>query len=74
MIRRLSALPRPVAAALARPALQTRSFAKSAIASNAVLELDTRKVGNEIRKRGLTSAVTSRDGGMDRVGRLAHVT
>jgi hypothetical protein len=67
MLRRLTAIPRP-AAALVRQAVQARSFSKPAVAaSNVVLELDANKVGNEIRKRGLTSAVANRDGGMDRV-------
>lgn len=66
MLRRITALPRP-AAALARVApFQARAYAKPA-ASNVVLELDAKKVGNEIRKRGLTNAVANRDGGMDRV-------
>jgi len=62
MLRRFTAVSRP-AAAVARQALkpQTRAFSK-----NVVLELDAGKVGNEIRKRGLTSAVANRDGGMDR--------
>lgn len=68
MLRRISNLQRPAVQALARSA--ARGYVKPAAvgASNIVLELDSKKVGHEIRKRGLTSAVQNgRDGGMDRV-------
>lgn len=70
MLRRITAISRPSVAQLARP--QARAFSKSAAsavsASNILFELDSKKVGHEIRKRGLTNAVTSpRDGSMDRV-------
>ncbi|TXT13227.1 hypothetical protein VHUM_01628 [Vanrija humicola] len=69
MLRRITAVSRPSLAQLARP--QARAFSKSAAqavnASNVLFELDSKKVGHEIRKRGLTNAVTNpRDGSMDR--------
>lgn len=73
MFRRLPALRR--AAALQKP-VASRAFTKPSApvaassqlsSSNVVLELDTKQVGNEIRKRGLSGAVAGRDGGMDRV-------
>jgi N-acetyl-gamma-glutamyl-phosphate reductase/acetylglutamate kinase len=75
MFRRLPALRRASAAAV-KPA--TRQFTKPSATtaassqlgssnSNVILELDTKQVGNEIRKRGLSGAVQGRDGGMDRV-------
>ena len=73
MFRRLPALRR---AAATLPKQSTRNFTKPSAASaasnnlstsNVVLELDTKAVGNEIRKRGLSAAVQGRDGGMDRV-------
>lgn len=75
MTRRLLSLPRiPVLfycltrRAFSKPSLPLPVRARSRV-SNAVLELDARKVGCEIRRRGLTSAVGGppRDGGMDRV-------
>lgn len=66
MLRRLTALPRSAV----RTAL--RGYATPAVSSKPVLELDVKKVGSEIRKRGLTNAVNStRDGGMDRVSGLS---
>lgn len=63
MLSRLSKLPRP---ALARAAAR-RAYVAPAT-TKPVLELDAKKVGTEIRKRGLTNAiVNTRDGGMDRV-------
>jgi N-acetyl-gamma-glutamyl-phosphate reductase/acetylglutamate kinase len=62
MLPRLSKLPR---SALARVAAR-RAYVAPATAKP-VLELDVKKVGSEIRKRGLTNAVANtRDGGMDR--------
>lgn len=72
MFRRISSVSRPVAAQLARPAV-ARGFAKSVpsavSASDIVLQLEAKKIGSEIRKRGLSNAVANntRDGGMDRV-------
>ncbi|WWC91220.1 N-acetyl-gamma-glutamyl-phosphate reductase [Kwoniella dendrophila CBS 6074] len=75
MLRRCSNIPRS-ALNLSRPA--TRAFTKpsapvSASAlqlstkENVLFELDVKKVGHEIRKRGLTSAIgAQREGGMDR--------
>ena len=76
MLRRFSSLPR-TAVSVTR-AGGVRSFSKpSALlsastqlsSSNVILELDAKKVGNEIRKRGLANAIVggSRDHGMDRV-------
>ncbi|WVR09073.1 N-acetyl-gamma-glutamyl-phosphate reductase [Kwoniella sp. DSM 27419] len=79
MLRRSTNIPRS-ALKLQRAAINsTRAFAKpstpvSASASqlssskdNVLFELDVKKVGSEIRKRGLTSAVNGqREGGMDR--------
>lgn len=63
MLRRTAALPRSALRAAAQ-----RGYVKSAASLKPVLELDVKKVGSEIRKRGLTNAVSStRDGGMDRV-------
>lgn len=63
MLPRLSKLPR---SALARVAAR-RAYVAPATAKP-VLELDVKKVGSEIRKRGLTNAIANtRDGGMDRV-------
>lgn len=71
MLPRLTKLNRP-AAALARSA--QRSYVKPATAahlaaqSSPLFQFDVKKVGAEIRKRGLTNAVANtRDGGMDRV-------
>lgn len=68
MLPRLSKLSRPVARA------SVRSYVKPAtapLAKSTVLELDVKKVGAEIRKRGLANAVANtRDGGMDRVSGL----
>ncbi|WVW79337.1 N-acetyl-gamma-glutamyl-phosphate reductase [Kwoniella bestiolae CBS 10118] len=75
MLRRCSNIPRS-ALNLSRPTV--RAFSKpsapvSASASqlstkdNVLFELDVKKVGHEIRKRGLTSSIGSqREGGMDR--------
>lgn len=68
MLRRVSTLPGLAVQASARTA--ARGYVKPAAvgASNIVLELDAKKVGSEIRKRGLSSQVQNlRDGGMDRV-------
>jgi N-acetyl-gamma-glutamyl-phosphate reductase/acetylglutamate kinase len=79
MIPRAAALSRPAASAARRTAAAAattpaRHFSANAAASqlnksNVVLELDAKKVGTEIRKRGLANVVSSstRDGGMDRV-------
>ncbi|OCF39758.1 N-acetyl-gamma-glutamyl-phosphate reductase [Kwoniella heveanensis CBS 569] len=77
MLRRCSNLPRS-ALKVARPTA-TRAFTKpsapvsassqlaSKDSSNVLFELDVKKVGNEIRKRGLTSSINGqREGGMDR--------
>lgn len=78
MIPRAAALSRPAASAARRTAAAAattpaRQFSANAAASqlnksNVVLELDAKKVGTEIRKRGLANVVSSstRDGGMDR--------
>jgi len=80
MFRRLPALRR---AASTLPKQSTRNFTKPSAAtaasnnlstSNVVLELDTKAVGNEIRKRGLSAAVQGRDGGMDRVSSSIQVS
>ncbi|OCF54557.1 N-acetyl-gamma-glutamyl-phosphate reductase [Kwoniella mangroviensis CBS 10435] len=75
MLRRCSNIPRS-ALNLSRPSV--RAFSKpsapvSASASqlstkeNVLFELDVKKVGHEIRKRGLTSSIgAGREGGMDR--------
>lgn len=68
MLPRLTKLHRPAAALRAA----TRGYVAPAapLAKSTVLELDAKKVGAEIRKRGLTNVVTNtRDGGMDRVSR-----
>ena len=78
MIRRLRNLPR--SSALRLPSSR-RAFSKpstplstSTRLSNpdVLFELSASKVGNEIRKRGMASAlsVAHRDGGMDRVSRF----
>ncbi|KAK4684058.1 N-acetyl-gamma-glutamyl-phosphate reductase / acetylglutamate kinase, partial [Tremellales sp. Uapishka_1] len=73
MLRRASVLPRGLVSSAARPAARTLSTpslpasAPQPSSSNVLFELDTKKVGAEIRKRGLSGAVSShRDGGMDR--------
>ncbi|KAK8843320.1 N-acetyl-gamma-glutamyl-phosphate reductase [Kwoniella newhampshirensis] len=75
MLRRSINIPRTTLS-VSRPATTARAFTKPSLPvsassqltkSNVVLELDVKKVGNEIRKRGLTSALSNqRDGGMDR--------
>ncbi|RXK39280.1 acetylglutamate kinase [Tremella mesenterica] len=73
MLRRVPVLPRR-AISLTRPSgprfLSTVPLPISTASSsrNVILELDARKVGNEIRKRGLVNMLSSaqRDGGMDR--------
>lgn len=77
MLRRCAKLPRS-ALNVARPA--TRAFTKlslpaasqlnSSSSSNVILELDVKSVGNEIRKRGLTSALSANQGGLDKVSSL----
>lgn len=77
MFRRLPALRRatataahikPSARAFSKPSAPVAASSQlSSSNSNVILELDTKQVGNEIRKRGLSGAVQGRDGGMDRV-------
>jgi N-acetyl-gamma-glutamyl-phosphate reductase/acetylglutamate kinase len=59
---RASALP---ARALSSAATSARPAAPAAGSSNVALELDVKKVGSEIRARGLSTAV-QQSGGMDR--------
>ncbi|WVQ93224.1 N-acetyl-gamma-glutamyl-phosphate reductase [Kwoniella sp. CBS 9459] len=78
MLRRSSNLPRS-ALKVARPVTATRAFTKpsapvsassqlsSKDSNNVLFELDVKKVGNEIRKRGLAGSINGqREGGMDR--------
>ena len=75
MIKRLSSLPRPASILRSTPAA-ARAFTaptapvSSVKTSNVVLELDVKQVGSELRKRGLSSSVSS-GSGMDRVSATA---
>ncbi|WVQ81246.1 N-acetyl-gamma-glutamyl-phosphate reductase [Cryptococcus sp. DSM 104549] len=75
MLRRTT-LPRSLLASSLSRTAATRAFSKPSApanasaqlsSSNVLFELDVKKVGNEIRKRGLTSSLGGqREGGMDR--------
>jgi hypothetical protein len=65
--RAATALPKQSTRAFTKPSASTAASSQLASSSNVILELDTKQVGNEIRKRGLSAAVQGRDGGMDRV-------
>ncbi|WWC64034.1 N-acetyl-gamma-glutamyl-phosphate reductase [Kwoniella dejecticola CBS 10117] len=74
MLRRCSNLPRsalklsrPAARAFTKPSAPVAASSQLSTKDNVLFELDVKKVGNEIRKRGLTSALGGqREGGMDR--------
>lgn len=67
-LRRAAVLPKQSARAFSKPSAPVAASSQlSTSNSNVILELDTKQVGNEIRKRGLSGAVNGRDGGMDRV-------
>ncbi|WRT69050.1 protein arg11, mitochondrial [Kwoniella shivajii] len=75
MLRRCSNIPRsalnlskPAVRAFTKPSLPVSASASQLSSKDNVLfELDVKKVGNEIRKRGLSGALSGqREGGMDR--------